>query len=79
MSKLGQNLLDGYNRFADVIVGWEVEQINKMLVDMLQWTFINMDLWLPLSWFVMLYLFRPTKPFVIGTGILGILLFLRGL
>src|SRR5690554_1643070 len=79
MDGIGQKLLDGYNSFADVVVEWEIEQISKLVIEVIQETYFNLDLLLPLSWFVILYLFKSTRPFVLGTGILGALLFLRGL
>lgn len=79
MNELGQKLLDGYNKFSDVVIEWEIEQLNKIVFELLQFTFLNLDLLLPILWFVVLYLFKTTRPFVIGTAALGILLFLRGL
>ena len=79
MSEFAQKLLDGYNKFSDVVVGWEIEQISKLLMELIQFSLINLDLLLPLSWLVILYIFKFTRPFVIGGAVMGILLFLRGL
>lgn len=68
--------LEHYNKFADVVVGWEAEQLTKLLVSVLEFTIFNLDLFLPLLGLAGLYFFKPTRPFVIGTGIIGILLFL---
>ena len=79
MSEIGQKALDAFNRFSDVVVEWEIEQVSKIIIEIVQFSLINLDLLLPLSWLVILYLFKFTRPFVIGGAVMGILLFLRGL
>lgn len=79
MSEIGQKLLDGYNKFSDVVVSWEIEQLSKLIFETINFTFINLDLLLPLSWLIVLYFFKFTRPFVIGSVAIGFLLFLRGL
>lgn len=79
MNEIGQKILDGYNRFSDVVVEWEIDQISKLIAEIVQFSLINLDLLLPLSWLVILYFFKFTRPFVIGGAVMGILLFLRGL
>lgn len=79
MSDLGQKMLDGYNQLADKIVGWEIEQLSKAVTNYIQFGLTNLDTLLPLLGIVGLFVFKPTKPFAIGSLVAGILLLLGGL
>lgn len=71
---MGEKLLEGYNNLADIIVGWEVEQIGGLLSGLIQSAITNMEILLPLLGLVSLFIFKPTRYFAIGSLVLGLLL-----
>lgn len=70
--------LEHFNRFSDAVVGWEIEQVTKLLLSILELILFNLDLFLPLLSLVGLYFFKPTRPFVVTTIAVGILFYLKG-
>lgn len=79
MKELGQKLLEEYNQLANVIVGWEAEQLNQIISVFLQKALLNLDILLPFFGLVGLFVIKPTRPFAIGSLIVGSLLVLGGI
>jgi len=74
MESISQILLDKYNAFADKAVGWELDKLQELLSWIFKNMFLNMDLLLPMSGLISLFMFRPTRWFAIGSLILGFFL-----
>ncbi|MCU9614059.1 hypothetical protein OEV98_10860 [Caldibacillus lycopersici] len=74
MGDLGTMLLEKYNALADKVVGWEVDLVNDALGNLLLSALNNLEIILPLTGIACLFIIKSTRPFAVGSLIIGLLL-----